>query len=93
MLFEPTDPNFLSLVRCPVTGSQLSPVNDQVVQQFNQQVEDGNVFNCVGQRISDTVQSLLINEDRTMLVLIREGIVTLIADELIPVTGLRIRRT
>ena len=83
-MFEPTHPDFLKLVRCPVTRGCLQPVADAVISEINRKIGAGQLFNQVGQKVETELESVLINDEQTLLVPVRQGIVSLIVDELIP---------
>ena len=83
-MFEPNHPEFLKLVRCPVTRGCLQPVPDAVISEVNRKIEAGQLFNQVGQKVDRELESVLINEERSLLVPVSDGIVSLIVDELIP---------
>ena len=83
-MFEPNHPDFLQLVRCPVTRGCLQPVPDAVISEINRKIQAGQLFNQVGQKVECQLESVLVNEDQSFFVPVREGIVSLVVDELIP---------
>ncbi len=84
MMFEPTHPDFLKLVRCPVTHGRLQSLPDTVRLEINGKIQAGEVFNRIGQKVEWELEAVLINQDHSLFIPIRDGIVSLIADELIP---------
>ena len=84
MMFEPTHPDFLELVRCPVTLGRLHSLPDSVLPEINGKIQAGEVFNRMGQRVETELQAVLINDDHSLLIPVCDGIISLIADELIP---------
>jgi uncharacterized protein YbaR (Trm112 family) len=83
-MFEPSHPDFLELVRCPATQSRLTCLPESSVLKINERIQAGDVFNQIGKRVEQELESVLVNGDHTLLVPVREGIVTLLVDELIP---------
>ncbi|MCH2180989.1 MAG: hypothetical protein MK108_03205 [Mariniblastus sp.] len=83
-MFEPNHPDFLQLVRCPVTRGCLQPVSDAVISEINRKIEAGQLFNQVGQKVEWQLESVLINQEQSLFIPVREGIVSLVVDELIP---------
>ncbi len=83
-MFEPSHPEFLELVRCPVTQGRLRPLADSLLAEINQKVQAGDLFNRMGRRVERELEAVLVNQDGSLLVPLWDGIVTLIADDLIP---------
>ena len=83
-MFNPSHPDFLDLVRCPATQSRLNCLPKSTLLKINERIQAGDVFNQIGRRVEQDLESVLINGDQTLLVPVRDGIVTLLVDELIP---------
>jgi uncharacterized protein YbaR (Trm112 family) len=77
------DANVLQMIRCPVSHSRLSPMDDSGIERLNQKIANGEVFDRLGRAIKDPLESGLINEEAKLVMPVRGGIITLIADEAI----------
>ena len=80
---------FLEIVRCPDTGSSLTPADDQMIDSVNELIREGVLTNRLGEKIANPLDGGLINEARSLLFPVRAQIPTLIADEAIDVTSLQ----
>ncbi len=90
-MFEPTNPEFLRLVRCPITKSELKPASEPLIRDINTAIENADLCNRLGQSVDQQLESGLINLDGSYLLPIREGIVSMIADQAIPLDQLGTR--
>ena len=81
------DPELLALIRCPVTHANLSVAGEDVLANLNEKISRRQVVNRIGQTIEKGLESALVNEDGSLLLPIRGGIVVLIADQAIPLTS------
>lgn len=77
------DQEFLKIVRCPVTKSSLEYADETTLASLNRKIENGELFNRVGQIVELEITSGLINADRTLLLPIRGGIAIMVADQAI----------
>ena len=75
--------NLIEMLRCPVTLSKLTLATADEVEVLNQQIASGKVQNRIGQIVSESVESGYFNEDRSLLLPIREGIIILVTDQAI----------
>ena len=75
--------DLLEMIRCPVTHSELTEVSEVQVTEFNQQIKAKKLINRLGQTVHSPIDGGLVNLDGTLLMPVRSGIVTLIADEAI----------
>ena len=73
-----------SMIRCPVTKSDLTIAETGLIESINQWIEENRLFNHVGQIVDSKIESGYINEDASLLLPIRGGIVILISDQAIP---------
>lgn len=76
-------PNLLTMVRCPVTESNLIEINADQVEQYNSLIKRKKLVNRIGELVVKPIDGGLINAEGTLLMPVRAGIVTLIADEAI----------
>ena len=77
------DPDLIALIRCPVTKSPLTAASASLIEQLNLQIDAGSLVNRIGQTIDAKLDSGFVNEDRSLLLPVRGGIVILIADQAI----------
>ena len=75
----------LELVRCPITGSRLTEVESGLLAEINRQIERKQLVDRSGVPVEAAIEQALVNENQTLLIPIREGVVNLIAEELIPI--------
>ena len=75
--------DLLEMIRCPVTHSELTEVPEIRVTEFNEQIEARKLINRLGQTVDLPIDGGLVNQNETLLMPVRSGIVTLIADEAI----------
>ena len=81
------DPDLVTMIRCPVTKSRLSAASTRLIEQLNQQIEAGTLVNRIGQSVDTKLDGGFINEDQSLLLPVRGGIVILIADQAIGLNG------
>ena len=77
------DPSLLELVRCPVTHSSLKLADDGLVQRINEKIQQGSLCNRAGQLLDQELEAGLVNEDRSLLLPIRGGIMIMVVDQAI----------
>ena len=82
------DPDFVAVIRCPVTKSPLSSAPESVIERLNQQIEAGTLVDCIGQTVNIKLDGGFINEDQSLLLPVRGGIVILIGDQAIGLNGI-----
>jgi len=76
--------NFLlEVIRCPVTGSKLDLADQSWLETVNQAIKNGNLYNRGGQKVEAEIDEGLINQDRSLLLPIRQGILVMVSDEAI----------
>ena len=80
------DEELIAMIRCPLTKSPLRLATDEMVEQLNAQIDKGSLLNQVGQTVTAKIDSGFVNEDSTLLLPVRGGIVILITDQAIPLT-------
>jgi len=76
--------SLVQMIRCPVTKSDLTIASEQTVSDLNQQIQDRKLLNQIGQVVEDPLEGGFVNEDKSLLLPVRGGIVILIADQAIP---------
>ena len=81
--WEIMDQEFLKIVRCPVTNSPLEYADESTLASLNHKIENGKLFNRVGQLVESKITSGLVNADRTLLLPIRGGIAIMVVDQAI----------
>lgn len=69
------------MMRCPVTHSGLTPASESDIENMNVGIANGEVFDRLGRAITESIEAGLVNAEGNLLMPIRGGIVTLIADE------------
>ncbi|MEM7454556.1 MAG: Trm112 family protein [Planctomycetota bacterium] len=77
------DPDILQYVRCPVTKTQLRFADSEVVESLNSRIEAGQLVNRIGETVKAKLDGGLLNQDGSMLLPVRGGILTLVSDEAI----------
>lgn len=75
------DASVLAMIRCPVTHSGLTPASESDIEKLNVDIKNGKVFDRLGRAIAAPIEAGLMNAAGNLLMPIRGGIVTLIADE------------
>lgn len=78
--------SLIQMIRCPVTKSDLSVAREQVVLDLNNQIENRKLLNRLGQVVEVPIDSGFVNQDQSLLLPVRGGIVILIADQAIPLS-------
>ena len=81
------DHDLIAILRCPVSKSPLSVAPTSLIDQLNLQIEAGTLVNCVGQTVGSKLDGGLVNQDQSLLLPIRGGIVILVTDQAIGLTG------
>ena len=78
-----TSPEMIDLLRCPESGSQLTLLQPEQIEQLNQMARDKNLFDRAGQTISTEFESGAINQEQSWIYPVRDGIISLIKDKAI----------
>ncbi len=76
--------DLVELLRCPLTGSPLSRLADVAVVEFNRLIATGDVENRGGRTATEGLEAALVNADRSLVIPVRQGIVVMVEDELLP---------
>lgn len=79
---------FLSLLRCPISGARLINAESSVVDQLNRAIAERRLTNRLGESISEAIDGALYCEEANTCYLIRNNIPTLIVDDSIPLEQL-----
>ena len=77
------DPDLLAILRCPIDGGKLQIADEALVRRIQTAIERGEARDRLEQRVSETIEGGLVNQDMQWLFPIRSGIPTLVADEAI----------
>jgi len=78
------DPALIEMIRCPLTKSRLHPATNEIVDQLNSRIEIGEVQNQIGQTVHEKIDDGFVNENSTLLLPVRGGIIILVTDQAIP---------
>ena len=73
----------LTWLRCLETGSKLIIATPELLNLLNDQIANGSISNRLGQSIASPVTAGLVNESKTILYLVNNGIPQMVADEAI----------
>ena len=73
------------MIRCPVTKSDLTVASEQAVSDLNERIGNRTLLNQIGQVIEEPIESGFINQDGSLLLPVRGGIVILVVDQAIPI--------
>ena len=73
------------MIRCPVTKSDLTVASEQAVSDRNERIGNRTLLNQIGQVIEEPIESGFINQDGSLLLPVRGGIVILVVDQAIPI--------
>ena len=71
---------FLRLIRCPISRTALTLADEALLARINDGVAAGRIANRIGEPLSRPLDGGLVNEDRSWLFPIYDGIPTLMAD-------------
>ncbi|MFK7768343.1 MAG: Trm112 family protein [Mariniblastus sp.] len=78
------DSDLMQLIRCPQTKSPLTQADDGLISDLNKKISSGDLVNQIGQSVAEPLESGFLNEDQSLILPVRGGIVILIADQAIP---------
>jgi len=74
-------PEMIQLLRCPENGSTLTLLEDSQLKRLNELIESRQLFDRTGQTVSEQLESAVVNQERTWIYAVRDGIVSLIDDK------------
>ena len=77
------DPKLLSMLRCPIEGSELQLADPALLQRVQTAIQQGTARDRLEQKVSEGVEAGLVNRSETWFFPVRHGIPTLVADEAI----------
>lgn len=77
------DAELIRLIRCPVTKTRLSEADNALIEQLNQQISQQTLTDQTGQAVGTKLDGGFVNEDKSLLLPVRGGIVVLTADQAI----------
>ena len=83
------DYKLLDILCCPETRGKLKMADETLLSSLNQAVAAGSLKNAAGEKISETLTEVLVNEAGSRAYIVREGIPVLLTDEaiLLPLEG------
>lgn len=81
--------DILERLCCPVTGAKLSWADELLLQRVNAHIAAGQALTRLSDVVQAPVAAALVNEDRSLLYRIDEGIVALLATEAIEIWELQ----
>ncbi len=76
--------SLIQMIRCPVTKSDLTVASQQLMSRLNERIASRELLNQLGQVVEVPIESGFVNQDESLLLPVRGGIVILIADQAIP---------
>ncbi len=82
------DPQILQLVRCPISGRRLSVAGPELVERANTAIRAKRLENRLGQSITEPMEGALVDEANEWLLPVRGSVITMVADELVPLLHL-----
>lgn len=77
------DPQFLAILRCPVTRSTLQLVPADELERLNRRVAAGDIVNQIGQPVARPLDAALVNLDRSLIYPVWNEVPQLVAEEAI----------
>ena len=78
------EPEFVDMLRCVVTGSQLRLLDDPALTKLNAAIVGGRVKTRVGQRLERPLEAALVNADGSCAYQVLDGIPVLLQEQAIP---------
>jgi uncharacterized protein YbaR (Trm112 family) len=82
------DPQILKLVRCPISGRRLEVAAPELIERVNQAILAKRLENRLGQSITESMEGALVDEAHEWLLPVRGSVITMVADELVPLKSL-----
>lgn len=76
-------------LRCLKSGSQLELLDEDDLKKLNHAIEEGGIFNQLGQRVEKKLDDGLVNQDRSVVYAVFNQIPQLILDESISLEQLK----
>lgn len=76
-------PKMISMLRCPIDGSQLECASKDVLRRLNQAIQHGELRDQNDQKVTGELQAGLVAGEGRRFYPIREGIASLVAGEAI----------
>lgn len=70
----------IGFLRCPITKQNLSPISDQSFQELNNSIRNKSVFYYDGRIVEDELESAFINEDNSLVYMVRSGIIWMLSN-------------
>jgi len=78
------DEKLLEILCCPETHQPLSRAGAELVDELNQRIQAGTLFDRIDEKITEPIDGGLIREDGNILFLIRQGIPVMLVEKGVP---------
>ena len=73
--------DFLDLLRCPLNHGRLLNAEPSLVERLNEAIAAGDVRNRAGDAVTEKLDGGLVDEGKTLVYAVRDGIPCLLVDE------------
>jgi len=77
------DYQLLNILCCPETRGKLQMADSALLDSLNRAVSAGTLKNASGEKISETLTEVLVNDKGSLAYIVRDGIPVLLVDEAI----------
>ena len=78
------DEQLLAILCCPETKQQVSLIDEDTIQSYNELIASGQVKNRGGETVTEKIDGGLLREDGKFLYPIRQSIPIMLIDEALP---------
>ena len=78
------DQEFVDILRCVETGSELRLLDEAALAQLNAAITNGQVTTRVGQKLERPLEAALVNADGSWAYQVLDGIPVLLSEQAIP---------
>jgi len=75
------DPELLKIVCCPETHEAVALADPRLLEQLNQAIVSGQLWNRAGRVVTETFTEALVRVDGKLIYPVRKGIPVLLLDE------------
>jgi len=70
----------IDFLKCPVTNQSLSLISDNSLEELNNSIKNKNVSFYDGVRVDEHIEAAFVNEDESLIYMVRSGIICALAD-------------